>query len=117
MSKLTNKTGSPTKSTKLTKKTDVPFVLGFKYPLEKDYTFSEFQKINNHEFQRFLNKVSNMTVQDVDRLYSKKPDKSDLYNGMQVLHYQVTDSFRIHVVIEDGKYYIIRLDPNHRFHS
>lgn len=40
----------------------------------------------------------------------------DVYNGMQVYHYAVTEVFRIHVVIEAGYYKIIRLDPRHKVH-
>lgn len=101
----------------LTTKRDVPFELVFKYPLEKGYTFKELTKQNNKEFQSFLDKVSKMSVDQVDKLYARRPDKNDEYKGMQVLHYGITDKFRIHVVLEDGYYKIIRLDPNHKFHG
>lgn len=100
----------------LTNQRDVPFELCFKYPLEKGYTFKELSKQNNKELQNFLDKVSKMTVQQVDQLYARKPDKKDSYKGMQVYHYEVGESFRIHVVIEAGYYKIIRLDPNHKVH-
>ncbi len=61
----------------LTNKRDVPFVLRFKYPLQKRYTFTELEKQNNKELQSFLDKVSNMTVQQVDVAFSRKPDKND----------------------------------------
>ena len=102
---------------RLTTQRDVPFELCFKYPLEKGYTFRELSKENVKEFQTFLNKVSRMTVQQVDQLYSRKPDKNDSYNGMQVYHYEVAKAFRIHVVIEAGYYKIIRLDPCHNVHA
>lgn len=101
----------------LTRQRDVPFELCFKYPLEKGYTFKELDKNNNKEFQNFLDKVSKMSVQQVDKLYARKPDKNDTYNGMRVYHYQVGEAFRIHVVIEEGYYKIIRLDPNHKVHK
>ena len=63
-----------------------------------------------------MNKVSQMTVTQVDKAYSRKPDTDDVYNGMQVYHYAVTEVFRIHVVIEAGYYKIIRLDPKHKVH-
>ena len=85
--------------------------------LEKGYTLKELSKDNIKEFQAFLNKVSHMTVQQVDNLYSRRPDKKDTYNGMQVYHYEVTRSFRIHVIIEAGYYKIIRLDPSHSVHK
>ncbi len=103
---------------KLTQKQnrDVPFELCFKYPLENGYTFKELTLENVKQFQTFLNKVSQMTVTQVDRLYARKPDTNDIYNEMQVYHYEVTGSFRIHVVIEAGYYKVIRLDPRHTFH-
>ena len=58
-----------------------------------------------------------MTVTQVDKLYSRKTDTDDKYNGMQVYHYEVTEVFRIHVVIEAGYYKIIRLDPKHAVHK
>jgi len=102
---------------KLTLQNDAPFELGFKYPLEKGYTFKELSQRNNKEFQIFLDKISRMTVQQVDELYAKKPDCNDRFKNMQVYHYGVTNTFRIHVVLEAGHYKIIRLDPNHKVHS
>lgn len=95
---------------------EVPFELCFKYPLENGYTFKELSPENIKQFQAFLNKVSQMTVTQVDRTFSRKPDKDDTYKGMQVYHYEVTEVFRIHVVIEAGYYKIIRLDPKHKVH-
>lgn len=101
----------------LTNYRDVPFVLCFKYPLERGYTFLELSQQNKKEFQTFLDKISRMTVQQVNEAFARKPDKNDTYNGNKIYHYAVTDSFRIHVVIEEGRYKVIRLDPNHRVHS
>lgn len=117
MSVLTKQTGEKIKDRLLTIKCDSPFVLGFRYPLEKKFTLAEMEKRNNKDFQRFLDKISQMSVQQVDELFARKPDKNDTYRGMQVLHYGVTDSFRIHVVFEDGIYKIIRFDPNHKVHD
>ena len=102
---------------KLTDHRDVPFELCFKYPLEKGYTLSELSKDNIKSLQGLLNKVSRMTVQQVDQQYARPPDKNDKYLGMQVFHYGITDKFRIHVVNEAGYYKIIRLDPNHKIHN
>ena len=96
---------------------EVPFELCFKYPLENGYSFKELTPENVKQFQAFLNKVCNMTVTQVDKAFSRKPDSNDTYNGMQVYHYEVTRSFRIHVVNEAGYYKVIRLDPRHRFHQ
>lgn len=101
---------------KLTNQRDVPFELCFKYPLEKGYTFRGLSQQDLKIFQAFLDKVSGMTVTQVDEKFSKKPDSTDTFNGMQVYHYKVSKDFRIHVVNEDGYFKIIRLDPHHRFH-
>lgn len=101
----------------LTTQRDVPFVLCFKYPLERGYTFLELSQQNKKEFQSFLDKVSRMTVQQVNESFARKPDKNDAYNGNKVYHYAVTESFRIHVIIEEGRYKVIRLDPNHKVHN
>lgn len=102
---------------KLTDRTEIPFVISFKYPLEKGYTFREMTVQNNKELQAFLDKIVNLSVQQVDEIYARKPDKNDSYNDMQVYHYEVGKRFRIHVVNEEGQYRVIRLDPNHRFHK
>lgn len=117
MATLTKVIGEKQKGSLLTNKRDVPFILCFKYPLERNYTLTELEKQNNKELQNFLDKVSRMTVQQVDQAYARKPDKNDTYNGLQVYHYAVTDSFRIHVVNEAGRYKIIRLDPHHKVHK
>ena len=117
MATLTKENGPKSVGQKLTNRRDVPFVLCFKYPLERNYTLTELEKQNNKELQGFLDKVSQMTVQQVDEKFARKPDKNDTFKGLQVYHYAVTDSFRIHVVNEAGRYKIIRIDPNHQFHK
>lgn len=101
----------------LTERRNVLFELCFKYPLEKGYTFKELSQRNCKDFQNFLDKVSQMDISQVDKLYGRKPDKQDTYNGQQIYHYAITDSFRIHVIIEDGYYKVIRIDPNHSVHD
>lgn len=102
---------------KLTNQIDTGFELCFKYKLERKYTLKELSQRNLKELQGFLDKVSQMTVQQVDLSYGRKPDHNDTYEGKQVLHYEVAPAFRIHVVMEAGTYKIIRIDPNHRFHE
>lgn len=58
-----------------------------------------------------------MSIQQVDEQFARKPDKNDEYNKMQVYHYEVTKSFRIHVIMEGGYYKVIRLDPHHNVHK
>jgi len=105
------------KPTLLTNHRDVRFELSFKYSLLKGFTFRNLEKRNLNDFQRFLDKVAKMTVQQVDESFARRPDKTDSYFDKQVLHYEITDSFRIHVVLEEGRYVIIRLDPNHKVHG
>lgn len=95
---------------------DVPFELCFKYPLKKGYTLESLSQRDVKKFQAFLNKVSKMTVTQVDQAYARKPDPADTFRGMQVYHYKVDETFRIHVVIEKESFKIVRLDPNHKFH-
>ena len=95
---------------------DVPFELCFKYPLENGDTFKELTPENVRQFQSFLNKIAHMTVTQVDKAFSRTPDKADSYKDMQVYHYEVARAFRIHVVNEEGYYKVIRLDPRHQFH-
>ena len=73
-----------------TQNREVPFELCFKYPLENGYTFKELTNENIKQFQAFLNKVSQMTVTQVDKAYSRKPDTTDSYRSLQVYHYEVT---------------------------
>lgn len=117
MSKVTNINGSNIKPIKLTNNVDVPFVICFKDKLTKGYTFEDLEKINNKELQNFLNIVSQLSVTEVDKKYRRKTDKEDKYQGQQVFHYQVSDSFRIHVINYNGSYEVIRLDPNHKVHN
>ncbi len=104
-------------SGKLTDSNDTRFIISFRYKLKKAYTFTDLQWKNVKEFQRFLDKVSNMTLDQVEKLYHRDDDPNDLFNGEQITHYKVTDSFRIHGVFENGLFVVLRLDLNHRVHS
>lgn len=114
---LTNQQPQSYHGSALTDKNTSRFILGFNYSLIKDYTFNEMTVRDNRKFQKFLDIVSQLSVNEVDKQYSRVSDSTDLYNGLQVRHYEVSDKFRIHVVLENGVYYIIRLDPNHKFHN
>jgi len=117
MSKLAEDTSPKQIPILLTDKRDVQFELSFKYPLKKGFTFKNLEKKNLIELQRFLDKIARMTVQQVDKAFARQPDKNDTFNNKQVLHYEVAKSFRIHAVFEDGRYVVIRIDPNHRVHG
>ena len=117
MAKLANITRPNTVPKPLTANTNAPFVLGFKHRLASGYTFKDLSQRNVKDFQSFLDKICKMTVQQVDNLYSRKPDLNDVYENKNVRHYSVTDAFRIHAVLDEGVYVVIRLDPNHNFHN
>ena len=94
-----------------------PFVVCFKYQLPKEFCFTKLEKQSVKDFQLFLDKVSGMTLHDAKELYERQPDALDVYNEMPVVHYKVTDRFRLHGVVEDGEFCVIRIDPNHKFHK
>jgi len=101
----------------LTNRRDRPFRLCFKYKLENDYRFDNFQLIDIKKFQAFLDKIALMVFREVDTLFLRHTDKNDEYHGQQVIHYEVAEKFRIHGIIENGEFVVIRLDPNHRYHE
>lgn len=101
----------------LTNKNTRPFVVCFEDRLHKNYNFAKLTKSNLKKFQAFLDKVSTMMFSDVDKQYWRKPDKEDVYKDMQVVHYAVSDSFRIHGVVKNERFCVIRLDPNHKVHN
>jgi phosphatidylserine decarboxylase len=116
MGKLTKEVTPKQTPIILTDRREVPFEIVFKYQLERDFTFNEFSRRNLKEFQRFLDKVSRMTVRQVDEVFGCLPDKTDTGYGKRIQHYAVTDSFRIHTILEEGRYVMIRLDSNHKVH-
>lgn len=115
MSKLAN-VGAANQE-KLATGLERPFIISFKYQLERNYKLSDLQLKDIKELQSFLDRVASMTFQDVDRLYKRKSDKEDNFNGQDVVHYGYSDGCRIHGIIENGRFKIIRIDANHRFHQ
>ena len=101
----------------LTNRRDVAFELCFKYKIEKGYKLTDLSDIDTKHLQTFLDKISKMTVNQVDALYARKPDHNDIYKGLQIYHYEVSKKFRINFVMEGGLYKIIRFDPNHSIHK
>ena len=94
-----------------------PFNLCFQHKLENGYTLADLSNANIKTLQRFLDKVSKLTFAEADKLYLRETDKQDIYDGVQVIHYAVTDKFRIHGVIDGEKFCVIRIDPNHKHHD
>lgn len=115
--KLTNINKAKPSGHSLTSQTSIPFIVSFKYRLEKDYGFDSLQMRHLKQFQDFLNRVSQMTFLEVDRAFKRKPDKTDVFQGQDVIHYNAGGSFRIHGVLEKGQFKVIRLDPEHKYHS
>jgi hypothetical protein len=107
----------PANGERLTNNLDGPFVVAFKYRLETGFRFTDMKESDLRPFQSFLDKVSNMTWTQVDRSYRRPPDKHDEFRDMQVEHYEVTGKFRIHGVVENARFKVIRIDPNHEKHK
>ena len=120
---VTNGSRSFTKSNtvsgtgKLTVSNETRFIVSFRYKLLSGYKFTDLQWKDIKTFQQFLDKTSQMTFNQVETLYHRDDDSKDLYNGEQITHYKVTDSFRIHGVLENSQFVVLRLDPNHRVHG
>lgn len=117
MRKVANLINNKSKPIKLTKNIDAPFVICFKDKLESNYNFDCLEKNNNKQLQGFLDRVSQLSVNDVDKQYRRPTDNNDKYCGKQVFHYEVSKGFRLHVVNYNGYYQVIRLDPNHKVHK
>lgn len=115
--KLTKNTENTEKAHPLTRKTDTPFSLVFKYKLEDAYRLTDLEKCDVKALQCFMDIISQLTYQQVDISYKRTNDKNDTYMGQPVIHYGHGDEFRIHGVIEDSRFVVIRIDPNHRFHK
>ena len=58
-----------------------------------------------------------MSFDMVDKQYLCTTDKADIYKESQVFHYRVSDTFRVHGILEEGRVKVLRLDPNHKFHK
>lgn len=101
----------------LTNKTTAPFIISFKYKLEKGYTFKELEVRNLKDFQAFLDRISQMTFQEVDTQYKRPSDKKDKFKGNDIVHYGYANGSRIHGVIEGGRFKVLRIDPCHKFHK
>lgn len=114
---LTDLTEKISSASTLTSNVDMPFILCFKDKLENNYTFKNLNNANLREFQSFLDKVSKMTISQVDKSFLRFPDTDDLYNKMQIQHYEVSKTFRIHGYWEKKLFHVIRLDPKHQYHN
>lgn len=100
----------------LAARTSAPFSITFRHKLLNGYRLSDLKRENYKELQSFLDKVCGIPFNDVDKLYRRKSDTDDSYEGEQIIHYEVTGKFRIHGIIENSQFIVLRLDPNHRVH-
>ena len=114
MGKLTDRKRSD--SGKLSDRVYAPFSITFRHKLLNGYRLSDLKRENYKELQSFLDKVCGIPFNDVDKLYRRKSDSDDSYEGEQIIHYEVTGKFRIHGIIENSQFIVLRLDPNHRVH-
>ena len=113
------------KLTKETIKSKIPikrelsdrFILCFKDKLQNGYTFAGLTDRQLKEWQNFLDIVSQLSFEQVERRYRRESDTNDTYNGLQVIHYGVGQTFRIHGVIENAQFVVLRIDPLHSFHK
>lgn len=115
MGKLTK--GDLRKATKLTSHLSLPFTLCFKYKLQNGYALDDLNAAQIKDFQKFLDTVSQLTFQQVEKRYRRKSDTNDTFNGDQVIHYGITQVFRVHGTIENGQFVVLRLDPKHQVHK
>ena len=61
-------------------------------------------------------------MDEMESRYGRDLDNNDIYiyNGIefQVLHFGKNKStFRIHGILADGYFHVIRIDPSHKFHK
>lgn len=115
--KLSTQTTSSSQGRGLTRHTEVPFVVSFKYKLFDEFKFTDMQMRDLKTFQNFLDRVAGMSFNEVDKAYRKKSDKQDEFEGKNVIHYNCGGSFRIHGIVEDSRFKVLRIDPNHKFHN
>lgn len=115
MPKLTKETKRPLE--RLSNRLSVPFSICFRYKLQNGYTFSDLDKHQLREFQAFLNLASQMSFEQVERRYRRKSDTNDTFCGSQVIHYRIGEVFRIHGIIEEAQFVVLRLDPTHKYHK
>ena len=118
MAKLTsNNQKQLTSPQNLTRVTKGPFVISFCRKLEHGYNFMCLEKKHLMLFQKFLDIASALTVQEMDKKYRRDADKNDTVDGQQVQHYGADNKFRLHGVYIDGRFEVIRIDPNHKVHK
>ena len=117
MSKLADIDANKVKGKKLTANVNRPFIASFRHKLHKGFRLDNLEKKDIQTLQKFLDMASDLTVSQMDSMYKRPPDESDIFNGQQVQHYGFGDGFRVHGIYEEQRFEIIRIDPNHKFHK
>ena len=114
MAKLTN--ARIKKTAKLNSHLSSPFSICFKHKLMNGYTFEGLSARDMKIWQGFLDLASQMTFEQAERRYRRISDDTDTFDGEQIIHYAIGEAFRIHGVIENGQFVVLRMDPTHKFH-
>ena len=114
---LTSKNKSASQSSQLTRRLERPFVVCFSRKLENNYKLSGLKERNIKELHTFFEKAIGLPVKQVDDLFLRNPDKEDKLDSIQIQHYEVTKTFRIHGFYADEHFHLVRLDPKHDVHK
>jgi hypothetical protein len=101
----------------LTGRRNMPFIICFSRQLETRFDFSSLKQADIQAFHKFFRKTIGISVSHVDNNYLRKPDKNDSVGGFDILHYEVSNSFRIHGYYDKSLFHVIRLDCDHKFHN
>ena len=118
MSKLTKKTPlKDDKKRKYNKSTEQPFIISFVRKLEKGYRLDDLEKSDLKTLQNFFDIASQLTVNEMDKKYRRKSDKNDILYDEPVIHYGASETFRIHGIYIEGRFEVLRIDPNHKIHD
>lgn len=102
---------------KLTKNTPPPFIVSFRRKLLSGYRLVDLEKRDMAQLQKFLDVASELSIQEMEKRYRHKPDRQDKFDGKYVEHYGFENGFRIHGIFFDGRFEVIRIDPNHKKHK
>ena len=106
---------------RLTRAKDTLFCIKIDHHLQKKYCFKSLGVKHIKAFQRFIDKACSMTYSEVDKVYLRQSDKQDKAmvgeEEFQIVHYEVDQKFRIHGIIIQGQFKLIRLDPEHKHHQ
>ena len=102
---------------KINKYTEQPFVVSFVKKLEKGYRFIDLAMSDLKNLQNFFDIASQLTVYQMDKKYKRESNKNDILYDEPVIHYGTSDSFRIHGIYIEGRFEVLRIDPNRKFHN